>query len=208
MTRKCVSDEKYGKLQRKLGELARRIDEGTLEYGGNLMMLQMAIEGKLFDHVKNGGLVLSRPMSVDVSMKAIPERLPRSPCGNGVSDDLMHELFMSYRAPTTRISIQTACFDFFGDRQPSTAEVTEKLGARGFRQATALELYCASQQHKLKTGAEAEYIVALDTQHCGHKKILSCEYNFALGPCFDVAVRDEPWWPPCYRFAVVKEEKR
>jgi len=46
MTRKSVTDEQYGKLQRRLGELARRVDEGSVEFESTMTALQLLVEGK------------------------------------------------------------------------------------------------------------------------------------------------------------------
>ena len=46
MTRKCVTDDQYGQLQRRLGEVARRVDEGTLLLDATMDALQMLIEGR------------------------------------------------------------------------------------------------------------------------------------------------------------------
>ncbi|KKU77499.1 MAG: hypothetical protein UY12_C0031G0007 [Parcubacteria group bacterium GW2011_GWA2_47_8b] len=46
MTRKCVTDDQYGQLQRRLDEVARRVDEGTLPFDSVMRALQSFIEGK------------------------------------------------------------------------------------------------------------------------------------------------------------------
>ena len=47
MTKRFVTDEQYGKLQRKLFELSRRVDEGTLGYKPIMFALQTFIEGQI-----------------------------------------------------------------------------------------------------------------------------------------------------------------
>lgn len=44
MTRRRVTDEQYGQLWRKLTEVARRVDEGTIEFGKVMGSLQGIIE--------------------------------------------------------------------------------------------------------------------------------------------------------------------
>lgn len=45
MTRKCVTDEQYGRLSRRLDELKRRVDEGTLPFERVMADAQSLIEG-------------------------------------------------------------------------------------------------------------------------------------------------------------------
>ncbi len=47
MTRKRVSDEQYGNLTRRLDEIKRRVDEGTLDYGATMSAIQTFIEGRI-----------------------------------------------------------------------------------------------------------------------------------------------------------------
>lgn len=47
MTRRSVTDEQYGRLTRRVGELVRRTDEGTLPYDSVMSRLQALIEGGL-----------------------------------------------------------------------------------------------------------------------------------------------------------------
>lgn len=46
MTRKSVADEQYGQLWRKLDEVARRVDEGTIPFDETLQALQGIVEGR------------------------------------------------------------------------------------------------------------------------------------------------------------------
>ena len=48
MTRKCVTDEQYGQLSRRLGELLRRVDEGAISFERAMKGAQMLVEGKTF----------------------------------------------------------------------------------------------------------------------------------------------------------------
>lgn len=45
MTRKCVADDKYGSLCRRLDEVKRRVDEGTVDYDATMDGLQFLAEG-------------------------------------------------------------------------------------------------------------------------------------------------------------------
>ncbi|MFH1978878.1 MAG: hypothetical protein ABII97_00610 [Patescibacteria group bacterium] len=53
MTRKCVTDDEYGKLKRRLEEVSRRIDEGTIPFERTMAALQIVIEGKFGQHLAN-----------------------------------------------------------------------------------------------------------------------------------------------------------
>ena len=44
MMRRCVTDEQYGQLSRRAGELVRRIDEGTLPFQQTMDKLQVLIQ--------------------------------------------------------------------------------------------------------------------------------------------------------------------
>lgn len=46
MTRRNVTDEQYGRLCRRAGELLRRVDEGALDFFQVMASLQAAIEGR------------------------------------------------------------------------------------------------------------------------------------------------------------------
>ena len=45
MTRRHVTDEQYGQLQRRLDEVARRVDEGTILFQDTMDVLQKIVEG-------------------------------------------------------------------------------------------------------------------------------------------------------------------
>lgn len=53
MTRKCVTDDEYGRLKRRLEEVSRRIDEGTIPFERTMAALQVVLEGKLGQHFAN-----------------------------------------------------------------------------------------------------------------------------------------------------------
>lgn len=206
MTRKRVADDKYGQLQRKLGEYARRIDEGTLELEPNLALLQLAIEGKLINLIKSGGLVLSMPLSVLVEHTGEEVVLDENGLQREISKELRDSLFLPCEQKY-RIDLQFAHFEFFGAEQPGTEEVVSALSRRGFRQASAVELSCAIRQHKL-TSAETTYVLALDSPAAGLKQVACFERKpFIISRGVTLARRDHPWWPYCYRFAVVEMKK-
>ena len=44
MTRRCVADDQFGQLQRRLGEIARRVDEGSIPFDDTMLRLQQVAE--------------------------------------------------------------------------------------------------------------------------------------------------------------------
>ena len=44
MTRRCVTDEQYGQLSRRVGELVRRVDEGTIPFKSTMDGIQSLIQ--------------------------------------------------------------------------------------------------------------------------------------------------------------------
>lgn len=67
MTRKSVDDDQFGRLHRRLEELSRRVDEGTLSFTVTMGVLQAVIEGKhsptepmIFDIVVDYSLTLDQ----------------------------------------------------------------------------------------------------------------------------------------------------
>ena len=46
MTRKNVADDQYGQLCRRLEEVARRVDEGSISFDATMQSLQLIVEGK------------------------------------------------------------------------------------------------------------------------------------------------------------------
>ena len=59
MTRKRVTDEEYGRLSRRLSELSRRVDEGTLPFEATMAELQRLIEGQEAKEKKASGVFQS-----------------------------------------------------------------------------------------------------------------------------------------------------
>src|SRR3989344_6526933 len=45
MTHKCVADDQYGQLWRRLEEVARRVREGTIPFDPTMTALQKVVEG-------------------------------------------------------------------------------------------------------------------------------------------------------------------
>src|SRR3989344_234338 len=49
MTRTIVSDEEYGKLQRRVSDLVRRVDQGTIGYNHTMERIQAILEGRGYE---------------------------------------------------------------------------------------------------------------------------------------------------------------
>lgn len=92
MTRKCVTDEQYGQLCRRAGELIRRVDEGTLPFDETFSELQRLIErqktNKVFTVMVNYDLPLKEMIKAgeydwvnsDITQKYFPVK------GNGQAE--------------------------------------------------------------------------------------------------------------------------
>lgn len=66
MTRRCVTDEQYGLLWRRLGEVARRTDEGTLNFDQVMDSLQRVVERRGYQGDNNFfRLISDEPLIVD-----------------------------------------------------------------------------------------------------------------------------------------------
>jgi len=61
MTRGSVADEQYGQLWRRLGEVARRVDEGTIPFDATMDALQGLVEDRFI-------LVAVYPVTVDYGL--------------------------------------------------------------------------------------------------------------------------------------------
>ncbi len=78
MTR-SVSDDRYGKLRRRLDEVARRVDQGTLPYEDTMSALQLVAEGELprprfkRDMTKEAGWTLESDVGFNPAIRSIIE---------------------------------------------------------------------------------------------------------------------------------------
>lgn len=71
MTRKSVSDGEYGQLWRRLEEVARRVDEGTIPFEPTMSCLQAIIEERLMGAIPVSVPVNSYPVVVDYAMSLV-----------------------------------------------------------------------------------------------------------------------------------------
>lgn len=62
-----VSDEKYGKLRRRLDEVARRVDQGTIPYDPVMSALTLIIEGEI------PGPIFSRDMRKEAGWELVED---------------------------------------------------------------------------------------------------------------------------------------
>ncbi|MFZ6015673.1 MAG: hypothetical protein ACOYUZ_04960 [Patescibacteria group bacterium] len=90
MTRKSVTDEQFGRLQRRLGELARRVDEGSVEFEPAMTALQLLVEGKR---------LIQQPLCIPEG--GHPYR--GGPSGGPENAELIRSLFTPVEAQLTRV---------------------------------------------------------------------------------------------------------
>lgn len=146
MTRKCVTDEQYGNLNRRLDEVKRRVDEGTLPYDQTMSALQAFIEQRF------GG----RSLTVNYTL-SLADMIAMGHY-DWVSDNITAKHFPNLGSGKAEIVAELVQFD----RTISTIKVIAELARRGFRPATLAELLAygakfPEDQHKFP-------IVALGTE--------------------------------------------
>lgn len=88
MTRKCLTDDKYGKLIRRLDEVKRRVDEGTLPYDSIMSAFTLIIEGEFPKPIFKRDLCKERGYT-------LIEEGPQHPEGVTVADLELRE-FLNY----------------------------------------------------------------------------------------------------------------
>jgi hypothetical protein len=134
MTRRCVTDEQYGKLWRKLNEVARRTDEGTIDFEDTLGLLQYVIEPRL-PHINVIG-------KFDVSMFAgvSLEQLVRSDLFLNWDMNILEEKnhFDDYPIEGARTRVTTLIQHF--DLPTSNKRGIESLRRKGLRPLSGKEL--------------------------------------------------------------------
>ena len=206
MTRKCVADDQYGQLHRKLGELARRIDEGTLDYHTSMALLEGVIEGKVVPLIRNHGLVLSEPINIQVNYldfgsfklawdkKQIGQRY--------YMPDAWEEVF-PHHAQEYKAAMRIAYFEYFGGQQPSTEDAATILRLKGCRHATSLEL-CSAILAKKKFEKYGPFVIACGAETLEQKNLL-CLKTTEFSGAVQSHPLSQPWWPAAYRFAVIQE---
>ena len=82
MTRRGVTDEQYGRLQRRLDEVARRVDEGTIPFDNTMRGPQVFLEGKFNSLLFP--IFLSIQLGTHSSINSL--RASLSNCGHSIGD--------------------------------------------------------------------------------------------------------------------------
>lgn len=136
MTRKSVLDEQYGQLWRRLEEVARRVDEGTIQFEPTMAYLQAIVEERL------GGAIPPVPV-------------PANPCPVVVDYDLsLADMIATGIYDWTNSDITAEHFPFIGEGKAEMAielvhfgriiedgdECLRELDKMGLRAATLPEL--------------------------------------------------------------------
>jgi len=201
MTRKCVEDDKYGRLWRRLDELARRVDEGTLELYRVMEILKHTIEGKMPDLLSSGGLVLTKLQSVTIEVGPhIRELLTK-----------LDKSFTCRDAGRIRRTVGALRYVRFSaeDEAPGTKRILRDMQDNGVRAGTASEFLAMAESSASLVSSWGEDIAALGsaTNKGGILCYMPNRYNRDRFGEVKLAGsgRSAPWWPSCYSFFVVKD---
>jgi hypothetical protein len=208
MTRKSVTDEQFGRLQRRLGELARRVDEGSVEFEPTMSALQLLVEGKR---------LVQQPLSepegdtchvfVDYQMPRDKDELEADFSKGGVSElfygNYEWQLHSScqgiYQAPGEREFLVKHF-----DRPIESDEAIAEMDKLGYRPATHLEAYAFA-----KANPELQrqcWIVALGSSalYSDERRAVVLLYSYS-----DKRILNGYWldseWLASYRFLFVRK---
>lgn len=200
MTRKRVEDDAYGRLWRRLDELARRVDEGTLDQHRVMKILTHTIEGEMPSILSSGGLVLTKLQLVTIEVNP------------HVREDLsnLDKSFPCCKPGETKLKIGALHYVRFADEDeaPGTKRILRDMEDNGVRAGTASELLAITKSKRTLVNNWGKYVVALGsaTDEGGYLRHTADSY-WPNKLCMDVAKsgRSASWWPSCYSFFVVKD---
>ncbi|HUY05165.1 MAG TPA: hypothetical protein VMV62_00360 [Candidatus Paceibacterota bacterium] len=201
MTRKSVEDDKYGRLWRRLDELARRVDEGTLDPYRVMEILRHTIEGKMPELLSAGGLVLTELQSVTIEVgPSIREGLNK-----------LDASFPCRNPGKTKLKVGVLRYVRFSreDEAPGTKRILRDMQDNGVRAGTASELLAIAESSASLVSSWGEYIAAFGsaTNKGGIFTYMPNRYNRDRFGEVELAGsgRSAPWWPSCYSFFVAKD---
>src|SRR3989344_3445756 len=123
MTRKFVTDDQYGKLQRRLEEVARRVDEGTLPLDTTIDALQVLIEGRSENR--------TYPMTINYSL-SLAGMIRKARLDGYVNPNITAEHFPITGEGEAKVTIELVPID----RPMTDEEITVEFNRRGLRDAT------------------------------------------------------------------------
>ena len=128
MTRRRVADELYGRLQRRLDEVARRADEGSISFEPTMDALQQIIEGRF------GQKLDEYPVTIDYGMSLAD--MIEAGHYDWTNSDITAEHFPIKGRGKAEVKLELVHFD----RAVSTDEALEELDKQGLRPAKIEEL--------------------------------------------------------------------
>lgn len=128
MTRRCVPDDQYASISRRLDELKRRVDEGTIPYEPAMNALTPIIEGKAAPF--GGGLRgrFIRTMSIQIGGVSKDDLIAQLGTANrevsGYAESMMnHKLFTTLAEPEPIMLIDLCPADLGFTENPTTTEL-------------------------------------------------------------------------------------
>ncbi len=165
MTRKRVTDEEYGNLSRRLSEVSRRVDEGTLPFEATMEGLQRLVEGQEAKKKKASGAF---PIAVDYSMTLAD--MIKTGKYDQAYPDVTQEHFPVAGEGTIELKAELIHFG----KTMNTVNVLKELDRREYRPATLQELLAFGAKYPEK---QREFpIIALGSvwTYSGGSRIVPC----------------------------------
>lgn len=141
MTRKRVTDEEYGMLSRRLTELSRRVDEGTLPFEATMAGLQRLVEGQEINDQKTGEV-----FQVIINYSKTFANMIKTGKYDWVNNDITQEHFPITGEGTIELKAELIHFG----KTMSTDNVLKELDRRGLRPATLPELLAFGEKYPEK----------------------------------------------------------
>ena len=196
MTRKCVTDDQYGQLQRRLDEVARRVDEGTLPFDSAMRALQSFIEGKFEFYVASAANIFK----VAVNYARPLMEMIRAGKYDYVNSDIIAKHFPVKGKDILPVELELVHLNKYISSDDAIAEIKQ----RGFRPAKIEELLAFGEKYPEE---QRKYpIVALGSVWRSWRGIRDVPYLGGRGDgrglsldCFGYD------WDEDFRFLVVRE---
>ncbi len=136
MTRGSVADEQYGQLWRRLSEVARRVDEGTLSFDATMDVLQAVIEGKLALTAVAGSPAVVYPITIDYGLSLV--EMIKVGHYDWVNNSITAENFSIAGAGEGTVDLEVQLVHF--KRYIESDEAIKKMDGMGLRSLTLPEL--------------------------------------------------------------------
>ncbi len=192
MTRRYVADDQYGQLWRRLGEIARRVDEGSIPFDTTMRSLQLVVERDLAASTNPTYLVT---VNYDLSLAEMIKVGKYDSVNSGITK----KHFPVNGEGTNEVVTELVHFNRF----IGSDEVIRELDKRGFRPATIEELLAFGAKYP---EMQIQFpIVALGSlwRHLGHRDV---PYLWGASRGHDLNLDwFENGWEGHYRFLAVRK---